>query len=232
MFVHDTIGPAVRDIAVRDSVTLRLQLDRPLAVDQVVDTSLIALFTADSTPVPIVSVVAGFPADTADTPADSAVAPADTTPTPAAPVVSPPAAPADTADSTSRVPPPVPSRPAPVSQLQVRTAAPLEYGARYRIQLRDARNLLGYARTSDRGFEVPERDTTTRDTTAVDSAAVDSAAADSVVQPVPPPTPPPIIGARPALPPPSRSRDERAAPPAALAVTGVGTRQRPRRAAR
>ncbi|HEX5580581.1 MAG TPA: Ig-like domain-containing protein, partial [Gemmatimonadaceae bacterium] len=141
-FVHDTIGPSVRDVALRDSATLRIILDRPLDVRQRVDSGLVALLTADSVPVPLASVMAVR--DTARP--------------------SPPAAPADTAaaraaradsaaaDTTRRLPAPVPSRPPPVTEIDVHAARPLTPGARYVIRLVGARNLLGHARTSDRSF--------------------------------------------------------------------------------
>src|SRR5690606_21412467 len=52
-FVHDTVGPAIREVTVRDSVTLRLDLTRPLALDQPLDTSLVTLLGADSAAVPL-----------------------------------------------------------------------------------------------------------------------------------------------------------------------------------
>ncbi|HEX5580332.1 MAG TPA: hypothetical protein VFX39_02075, partial [Gemmatimonadaceae bacterium] len=66
------------------------------------------------------------------------------------------------ADTTRRLPAPVPTRPPPVTEIDVRAARPLTPGERYVIRLIEARNLLGHARTSDRSFQVPQADTTAR----------------------------------------------------------------------
>jgi hypothetical protein len=52
-FVHDTVGPAVSNVDVRDSVTLRLKLDRPLDPSQHVAPALFVVVGPDSAPVPI-----------------------------------------------------------------------------------------------------------------------------------------------------------------------------------
>ncbi len=55
-FTHDTLGPRIGQLAVRDSVTLKLTLDQPLALDQVLARGQFTLLTRDSQPVFIDSV--------------------------------------------------------------------------------------------------------------------------------------------------------------------------------
>lgn len=55
-FTHDTLGPRIGQLAVRDSVTLKLTLDQPLALDQVLARAQFTLLTRDSQPVFIDSV--------------------------------------------------------------------------------------------------------------------------------------------------------------------------------
>ncbi len=215
-FVHDTVGPAVRDLAVRDSVTLTLTLDRPLDVAQRVDSSLVVLLTADSVRVPLASIAPAAALDSvrADSiAADSlvvdsivvdslvvdSIARLDT-------AAAPPAGPDSLADATRRLPPPVPTRPPPVTEIVVRAAAPLTPGARYIVRLVEARNLLGHARTSDRSFQVPARDTTPPDTAPPDATPADTTGPDSsgAMRPAAPTTPPPAA-------PPEDTRDPRAA---------------------
>ncbi|MDQ3697958.1 MAG: Ig-like domain-containing protein, partial [Gemmatimonadota bacterium] len=54
-FAHDTIGPRVTTVEVRDSITLRVSFDRAIDPGQSIDTSLFALTAQDSTRVPIVA---------------------------------------------------------------------------------------------------------------------------------------------------------------------------------
>ncbi|MHB1224331.1 MAG: carboxypeptidase-like regulatory domain-containing protein [Gemmatimonadaceae bacterium] len=194
-FVRDTIGPAVREVTVTDSVTLRLELTRPLALDQRLDTALVTLLTSDSARVPLSAVLTAAAADslaaTARAAAERAAADsarrADTTAVPAPPaappIAAPPAAPprADSvrADSVQRLPPPVPSRPIPPSSIVVRTAVPLTPETRYNLRLNGARGLDGPARTSERSFLTAAADTASR--TPPDSAATpDSVPPDSI----------------------------------------------------
>ncbi len=211
-FVHDTIGPAVRDVTVRDSVTIRLDLTRPLALDQLLDTSLVTLMDADSVEVPLSAVLTVAAADSlsaaqraaADTSqrADSAAAP----PVAAPPDVAPPVAQPDSAsaDSASRLPLPTPSRPIPFGSIVVRTVAPLAPDTRYLIRLNEARGLDGPARTSDRTFLTTPRDTSPPPSLPRSPAGVtppDSAPPDSL----PPVAVPPPVVPPPATPPPEPS---------------------------
>ncbi len=206
-FVHDTIGPAVREVTVRDSVTIRLDLTRPLALDQVLDTSLVTLMNADSVQVPLSAVMTVAAADSlaaaartaADTSqrADSAAAPPPVAP----PDVIPPVAQPDSArpDSVRRLPPPTPSRRIPYGSIIVRTVAPLAPDTRYLIRLNEARGLDGPARTSDRTFLTAKRDTSPPAPTRQPPASV-----------TPPDSIPPVALPPPAVPPPP------APPPASL----------------
>lgn len=219
-FVHDTVGPGIAELTVRDSMTLHVALTRPLALDQRLDTGVATLLASDSTPVSLTSVLSLAASDSAaaarrdsvqradstrraDSTAAARAAAGDTVPLP--PAAPPPAAPAPPpldsaardsvrADSIRRAPP-RPSRPTPVSTIVIRTAAPLAPGARFRLTLGDLRGLDGPPRTSDRTFETPARDTTRPPTDS--SAAPDSSATpDSAVAPgsAPPPAAPPDTG--------------------------------------
>jgi hypothetical protein len=53
-FVHDTVGPRINQVNVRDSVTLRVAFDKPVDVTQRIERTLFTLRRADSTAVPIV----------------------------------------------------------------------------------------------------------------------------------------------------------------------------------
>ena len=167
-FAHDSVGPGISSVTVRDSVTLSVVMDKPIDPAQAVDTALFAVQSADSTPVPLRSVRATTEADRARD--DSLRAAADTgqardTTTRqrvAADTVVRPRAPADTAGAE---PAPKPSRPVPVSEVVLEVERPLAPGASYRLRARAIRGLLGQTRTSDRVFSVPQapaRDTETR----------------------------------------------------------------------
>ncbi|HVE79659.1 MAG TPA: Ig-like domain-containing protein, partial [Gemmatimonadaceae bacterium] len=55
-FVHDTVGPRIASLAVRDSVTIRVGFDQPIAPDAVPDTSRFTLQRADSSRIPVLQV--------------------------------------------------------------------------------------------------------------------------------------------------------------------------------
>ena len=54
-FVHDTSGPSITTVTVRDSITLRLTLDRALDTNLVISPALFSIKAADSTELLIVS---------------------------------------------------------------------------------------------------------------------------------------------------------------------------------
>ncbi|HEU4631192.1 MAG TPA: Ig-like domain-containing protein [Gemmatimonadaceae bacterium] len=169
-FVHDTTAPRIATVTVSDSVTLAIALSQPLAVDQSIDTSLVRVYGPDSARVAVAAVLPRAVADSLRAlQRDSAARPAtDTAPPPAAPPAAPPpsvvptpgvrpdSARADSlrADSVARARP-VPSRPTPVRELVVRLTRPLAPETRYRVELVEARNLLGVSGTSDRTVTTP-----------------------------------------------------------------------------
>jgi len=151
-FVHDTVGPRIGNLSVQDSVTIRVTLDQPLAVDQAPDTSLVRLFAADSTPLAIARVLSARAADSLR------AAAADTVRAARPDSAARPPAPADTArrvaaDSVPAAP--TLRRPVPIAELVVRPARPLAPGTRYRLVVTGARGLLGAVATSDRTFTTP-----------------------------------------------------------------------------
>ena len=211
-FIHDSVGPQLRDVTITDSVTLRIELSRPLAPTQRIDTSMVTLLTSDSTVVAVASVLSRKAADSLAAVRDSIRRAADTTRArpdsgaarPAAPprnvqqprtIVPLPGARADSAtDSTKRLPPPTMNRPVPVSALVVRLSSPLEPDARYRVRLNAVRGLDGEPTSSDRTITVPARDTTVRrDSSAVRDSTAGAPGATATPPPrvVPPPSPPP-----------------------------------------
>ena len=190
-FIHDSIGPRLRDVTIADSMTLRLELSRPLALTQRIDTGIVTLLTTDSTAVPLASVLSQKAADSLAAVRDSMRRAADTTArarrirggAPAAPpraaqqprtiVPLPGARPDSAADSTTRLPPPNMTSAGAGERADRPPGAPLEPNARYRVRLSDVRGLDGEPATSDRTITVPPRDTTAaRDTTARGRAAV------------------------------------------------------------
>lgn len=156
-FVHDTIGPGVGEVSVRDSLTLRVQMDRPIAVDQVVDPANFALQRADSTTVAIASVDLARQfeqrqAELARQRRDSLRAAGDTAAAIDTVVRRPPARPGRAADTATAAPP---SRPAPQSEVVIILAEPLQPSSTYRLRAIDIRGLLGHSRSADRVFQTP-----------------------------------------------------------------------------
>jgi len=161
-FTHDTIGPGIAEVEVRDSVTLRVRLDNPLAPTQQVDTTLFALVGADSARVPLAAAV---PARAADelrrAPTDSTPARPDSAPPAPPPDTLPRPAGADTAatlpgvDSAEAVPAARPSKPGPVTTVVITLRSPLRPAATYRLRSANLRGLLGATRSSERSFTTP-----------------------------------------------------------------------------
>ncbi|MCC6928429.1 MAG: Ig-like domain-containing protein [Gemmatimonadaceae bacterium] len=87
-------------------------------------------------------------------------------------------------DTVAKEPPPKPSKPSPVNELIITTAAPLAPGTQYRIRAVELPSLLRRRRSSERVFSTPKPkvDTTKKDTTkAGGKAKADSAAARDTV---------------------------------------------------
>lgn len=162
-FIHDSIGPHVLSVDVRDSLTLRATFDKPLDPKQPLDTAHFVLRAADSSAIPIKGIVSAREIDKQR--ADSAVR-ADSI-----------RARTDTAfrrqyqaqhrlptDSTARramrlaaeLATLAPSKPLPVTEVLVSIRAPLAAGATYRLEAHDIHNLMGVAASSIRSFSVPK----------------------------------------------------------------------------
>ena len=162
-FIHDSIGPHVVTVDVRDSLLLHATFDKPVDPKQPFDTAHFTLRAADSTVVPIKSILSAREIDKkrADSAAhaDSIRARTDTAfrrqyqaqhrlPT----------------DSTARralrlaaeLATRLPSRPIPVTDLLIAITKPLTPGATYRLDAREIHNLMGIAATSTRTFSVPK----------------------------------------------------------------------------
>jgi hypothetical protein len=135
-FVHDSAGPGISSVEVRDSVSLRVGLDRPLLPEPRYPPGMFTLRAADSTSIPVAAVLTVRAADSLRAAAQSG----DTT----APRVRPPR-PA-LRDSTAR-----PSRPAPPNEVVVFLGRPLTPGTEYRLHA-ELRGLLRATRGSDFRF--------------------------------------------------------------------------------
>lgn len=184
-FVHDTIGPRIERLSVEDSVTLRVELDKPLDPARPLTTANFALLRSDSTPVPIVALLTDSALTAQRAQRDSlAPPPGDTSRAGANPpsTTEPPVAPPTGARSAVPLPRrrgaaavtgpvvrdttglPKPSRPIPRSGVIIRIGAPLTPVTSYRLRAIDLRGLWGNPRTSDRVFATPKAEV--KDTTA------------------------------------------------------------------
>jgi hypothetical protein len=168
-FVHDSIGPGIAQVEPRDSTALRVSFDRPLQPGVPVTAAQFSLKTADSSVVPIATVVLGREFERQEADSQRARAARDSierariadsvrranpqpAPPPAAP--SPPpsrpgAAPRDT------TPPPRPTAPIPETYAIVRLGAPLVPATSYRLRVDSLRSVLGVVRSSERVFSTP-----------------------------------------------------------------------------
>ena len=173
-FVHDTVGPRLRQVEAVDSLHVRLTFTQPLGVGRPLDVAQVEVLTLpDSTRQPIRAVItagafdslaasARAAADSArQAAADSAARAAGDTarrpPTPpparpAAPSVGPPRGAAP--DSALRQL--LAGRPAPSDRRVVVLERPLAAGARYFVRVRGAVNLNGAAGDGQAVFETPK----------------------------------------------------------------------------
>ena len=178
-FVHDTIGPRVRDLLIRDSVTLRLTFDRGVDLNQPITTALFRLTAKDSSQVPIVQAQTAAEYDSVEATrqrarsdsvlradsirrVDSGLAARDTTAARRRREVR-----QARLDSIARARVPHPSRPSPPREAVLTLGAPLKPGASYKLHVEGLRGILGASRPSDRTFTVPKP--------SADSARADSA---------------------------------------------------------
>lgn len=143
-FVHDSIGPGFTTVDVRDSLTVHATMDRPLDATQPLDSTRVRLRAADSTVIPIASVLsaADFEKRRQAARLDSAQR-------------------RDTAarllprDTAARSAAPVPSKPVPITELIIQLRTPLKPGTEYRLEAHDLRGLLGTTRPGSRVFTTP-----------------------------------------------------------------------------
>lgn len=170
-FMHDTLGTRIVGVDVKDSLTVRLVFDRPLALLPVLAPGQVELRRADSSRVLVKEIIrasafdsvtrardalvkdSAFRADTsvagraARVRADSARVLAQRDSIEAARVEARRAA----RDTVVRVPPPVPSRQAITPEFIAVLEQPIPPGA-YRMTIRNAISASGVTRTSERTF--------------------------------------------------------------------------------
>ena len=162
-FIHDSIGPHVVTVEVRDSLTLHATFDKPVDPAQPLDSAHFMLRQADSSLVPIKGIVS---ARAIDKQRSDSVARADSI-----------RARTDTAfrrlyQQQHRVPADsnarnanrraaalaalTPSKPIPILDILISLAKPLTPGATYRVESKGVHNLMGVAANSIRSFTVPK----------------------------------------------------------------------------
>jgi hypothetical protein len=162
-FIHDSIGPHVVSVEVRDSLTLHATFDKPVDPAQALDSAHIMLRAADSSLISTKAIVSAREIDKqrADSTAraDSVRARRDTAfrrqyqaqhrlPTDS-----------NAAASLRRsavLATMKPSKPIPVSDVLISLVRPLTPGASYRVEAKDIHNLMGVAASSIRTFTVPK----------------------------------------------------------------------------
>jgi Big-like domain-containing protein len=175
-FTHDTIGPGIATVTVRDSLTLRVQFDRPLDTAFVVTPARFTLKGTDSAAVRITGALSAPAVDSIEADsvrrkavqdsiarlasadsarrADSVQAARQGQLVQRQPARAPAARPV--ADTTKRAPPAKPSVRSPFNEVVLRLAAPLRASSTYRLQADSIRSLLHHARTSSRQFTTPK----------------------------------------------------------------------------
>ena len=187
-FVHDSIGPRVRQVDAIDSITARLTFSEPLDPTQPIDSlGVRVLALPDSTPVKIARLYASADYDSVAAReraiADSIRAANDTTKKAA-----PPPKKDTTVDTTGRAGPVAPKpavdtsalrallrqRPVPQDKIVLRVETPLKPEGKYFVEVRGARNLNGARADGHTVLVVPKPKPPP---TAADSA---KAAADSL----------------------------------------------------
>jgi len=210
-FVHDTVGPRIRQVELQDSLTIKLTFDRPIDPTFAFDTALVTLATAEDTTtrLPFAGVFTQVQLDALRAAADSArrAARGDTVPpgapptraaTPATPV-----APAGRAGRTPQAPARggAAARPAPLDSTlaqrmlarrapptdvrHLRLTQPLEVEVRYVILLDGVRGLtgaLGHSRGQIRMPRPRVSPITARAPGARDTTVRDSMPADTTVR--------------------------------------------------
>lgn len=152
-FVHDTVPPAVQQIAVTDSVTVRVTLSLPINPRQQLSVEMFELVGPDSVPVPADSVFTLADWTAARREAGDTLPPAPAVPQPARPGAIPP--PTRRPAVAPAPPPPQPSRPPPATTLVLKLRRPLEGGTTYRLHVTGVEGMLGATAPSERSFTSP-----------------------------------------------------------------------------
>jgi hypothetical protein len=214
-FLHDTIGPRVTEVAVRDSVTLRVTFDHGLDTALRITPEVFGVKDRDSTAIPIAGARSAAAFDSAADSAarwrsDSAFRSDSIRQARAGRPVSDTAAArrrearaAARRDSIARLRRPTPSRPSPIHEVVLQLGVPLRPGIYYRLRAIDIPGLLGKTRSSDRVFSMPKpekvdslhphtrADSASRRRRAPVGGASPPGGATSPPAPAAPPSPPP-----------------------------------------
>ncbi|MDQ6831097.1 MAG: Ig-like domain-containing protein [Gemmatimonadota bacterium] len=149
-FVHDSVGPGLSAIEVRDSLTVRLTFDQPVPAP--IDTTVFRVLAADSSRDRVAQIMSAMDYDriVSDSVqrADSLRRIRDSIPLP----------PPRRVARDTLAPPPAPTLtgPLPMTGVVLRLATPLRAGAQYRIETTTLRNLLGKTRPISRVFTAPK----------------------------------------------------------------------------
>ena len=144
MFAHDTVAPRIRDVIAADSVSLRVNFDKPVNPSQTLTAANFAVIGRDSVAVPIVS-AGPVPKDTSVT---RTVIPAAGARPPVRPAV-------PSRRDTTTVARPVMPRPVPISEVLIKLQRPLAPKTTYRIRAIGIRGLLGHTGDSERPYTTP-----------------------------------------------------------------------------
>lgn len=177
-FVHDTIGPRINTATVSDSLTLRVDFDKAVALSPPLVPSQFVVLATDSTPTATVALLSDSTIEAerdarerartdsgrvlpgakdsarADSTRRARAVPSANPSESRVPLPRPgrgrAAGPVDT------VPLPKPTRALPTTRVNLRLAKPLKPATTYRLRATDIRGLLGDARTSDKLFTTPK----------------------------------------------------------------------------
>ena len=188
-FVHDTLPARISEIRQGDSLSIVIVMDKPLLPGVAIPATAAHIVTADSTIVNVATIMTAAEERIAREKADSIARAADTTRR------GQPEGPRRTIDPTRRrdtaavVPPPMPKRTPPATELIIKLRDVLKPGTTYRVTLSGVKNLLGIEGTSSRLLIIPRAPAS--DSTRARPPATPPARPDSTRTPpgtvVPPP---------------------------------------------
>ena len=162
-FIHDSIGPHVVTVEVRDSVTIHASFDKPVDPKQPLDSEHIIVRAADSSSVPTIAILSAREIDRrhndSTAKADSIRARTDTAFR--RQYVAQHRVPTDTLQKSAlrraaALAALLPSKPVPITDILITMRAPLKQGAPYRLESKDLHNLMGISANSVRSFDVPK----------------------------------------------------------------------------